>query len=90
MRAAEADLTLPASTPVGLYGYSGGSIASEWASELAPTYAPELNVVGVAEGGIPVDYAHNLRYINGSPSWSGIMPGILLALTRAYDVDITQ
>ncbi|HVU73775.1 MAG TPA: lipase family protein [Mycobacteriales bacterium] len=90
LRAAEADLELPASTPIGLYGYSGGSIASEWASEIAPLYAPDLNIVGVAEGGIPVDYAHNLTYISGSASWSGIMPGILLALTRAYGVDIDQ
>ena len=41
IRAAEHELKLSAgSTPVGLVGYSGGSIASEWASELASAYAP--------------------------------------------------
>ncbi len=58
-----------------MVGYSGGSIATEFASELAPKYAPELNIVGVAEGGIPVDFAHNLTYINGSPSLVRRDPG---------------
>lgn len=81
-------LSLPAATPVGLMGYSGGSIGSEWASELAPTYAPTLNIVGVAEGGIPVDLAHNLRYIDGSAEWSDVIPASIVALGRSYDVDL--
>ncbi|ATY61106.1 secretory lipase, putative [Cordyceps militaris] len=36
---------------VALWGYSGGSLASEFAAELHPTYAPELKVVGAALGG---------------------------------------
>ena len=88
VRATESYLGLGASTPVGLTGYSGGSIAAEWASELAPTYAPTLHIVGVAEGGIPVDFAHNLNYINGSPGWSGVLPAALVALARAYRIDL--
>ena len=42
-----------ASTPVGMAGYSGGSVPTEFASELAATYAPHLDIVGVAEGGTP-------------------------------------
>jgi hypothetical protein len=38
----------------------------------------------VAEGGIPVDYAHNMTYINGSSGWSGILPATLVALSRAF------
>ncbi len=56
-----------ATTPVAMIGYSGGSIATEFASELAPRYARGLDIVGAAEGGIPVDFFHNLVYINGSP-----------------------
>ena len=89
IRAGEHDLGAPASTEVGLVGYSGGSIASEWASELAPTYAPELHIVGVAEGGIPVDLAHNLNYVNGSPAWSGVIPAVVLSLARAFDINLT-
>lgn len=89
IRAAENLLKLPASTPTAMVGYSGGSIATEFASELAPKYAPKLNIVGVAEGGIPVDFAHNLAYINGSPSWSGVIPAVLVSLGRAFGMSLT-
>ena len=88
LRATEHYLGMASDSPVGLIGYSGGSIAADWASELAPRYAPQLNFVGVAEGGIPVDYAHNLTYINGSSGWSGIIPATLVALTRAFHVNL--
>lgn len=39
------------SAPAGLGVYSGGALASQWANELASSYAPELNIVGVAAGG---------------------------------------
>jgi hypothetical protein len=91
IRAAENLLKVPpASTPVAMVGYSGGSIATEFASELAPTYAPDLHIVGVAEGGIPVDMAHNLAYINGSKDWSGVIPAVLVALSRAFNLDIAK
>ena len=88
LRATESYLGMAADAPVGLTGYSGGSIAADWASELAPSYAPALDLVGVAEGGIPVDYAHNLAYINGSSGWSGILPATLVALARAFGVNL--
>ncbi|KAJ5667128.1 hypothetical protein N7507_002992 [Penicillium longicatenatum] len=34
-----------------LWGYSGGSLASTWAAELQPSYAPELEFAGIAVGG---------------------------------------
>jgi hypothetical protein len=88
IRAAENALGAPGSTPVAMVGYSGGAIATEWASELAPHYAPDLNLIGVAEGGIPVDFAHNLGYVNGSPSWSGVIPAVLVALSRAFGFNL--
>lgn len=75
-----------AGTPVGLFGYSGGSIAGEWAAELAPRYSPGLDIAGTAVGGVPVDLAHNLRYVNGSKDWSGVIPAVLVALGRAFGV----
>ena len=57
-------------------------------ASLPPHYAPQLKLIGVAEGGIPVDYAHNLTYINGSSGWSGIIPATLVALTRAFHVNL--
>jgi len=88
LRATEHDLGMASDSPVGLTGYSGGSIGADWASELAPSYAPHLKLVGVAEGGIPVDYAHNLIYINGSSGWSGIIPATLVALSRAFHLQL--
>jgi Secretory lipase len=90
IRATETDLGLKRSTEVGLSGYSGGSIAADWASELAPHYAKSLHIVGVAEGGIPVDMAHNTPYINGSHSWSGVIPAVLDALTRAFHKNLSH
>jgi hypothetical protein len=42
-------------TKAGLWGYSGGAMATAWASELAPSYAPGIRLAGVAEGGVPAD-----------------------------------
>ena len=90
IRATESYLGMPSSQKVGLFGYSGGSIGGEWASELAPSYAPELNIVGTAIGGIPVHLAHNTRYVNGSDTWSGVMPAVLVSLGRAFGIKTTS
>lgn len=42
-------------SPVGMVGYSGGAMATGFAAALAPTYAPELPIVGFADGGVPVN-----------------------------------
>jgi hypothetical protein len=57
IRAAEAfaPLGLNAKTPVGMNGYSGGAIAVSWAATLERSYAPTLNIVGIASGGTPAD-----------------------------------
>jgi hypothetical protein len=88
IRAAERWLGVPeASTPVGMLGYSGGAVATEFASELAPAYAPHLDIVGVAEGGIPVDLFHDLAYIdNPDSSWTGQIPSYLDGLARGFAI----
>jgi hypothetical protein len=89
IRATESYLGVSSSTKAGMVGYSGGAIATEWASELAPSYAPELHIIGAAAGGVPVDFAHNLTYINGDDDWSGVIPAVLVSLGRAFGVSIT-
>ncbi|MEZ0094407.1 lipase family protein [Streptacidiphilus sp. EB129] len=78
-------------TRFGLMGYSGGSIATDWAAALAPSYAPDVNrkLVGFAEGGVLVDPAHNLKYVNGSLVWSGVIPMALIGVSRSYGIDLT-
>ena len=89
IKATESYLQTPSSIPVGLSGYSGGAVAADWASELAPQYAPAVRIVGVAEGGIPVNYSHMFAYINGSSVYSAAIPGMLLGLARAYHADLS-
>jgi hypothetical protein len=72
-----------AQTPVGMWGYSGGGLATSWAAELAPGYAPELNIAAVASGGTPADLAAAARQIDG-----GIASGLTLlasvGISREY------
>ena len=90
IRATESYLNVGPQTKVGLSGYSGGSVATDWASELAPAYAPEVNIVGVAEGGIPANYFDHFAYIDGTSEYSAAIPGELLGLSRAYGVDLMR
>jgi hypothetical protein len=90
IRATENYLAVPTSTPVGMVGYSGGSIATEWASELAPKYAPALDIIGAASGGVPVDLAHNLTYINGDQDWAGVIPAVLVTLSQSFGVNLNR
>ena len=82
---------LPPDAKVAMLGYSGGAIATEWAAELAPTYAPDVNarMIGAAMGGVLVDPAHNLHYVEGTGFWSGIMAAALVGIARAFEVDFT-
>ncbi len=82
---------LASTTKIGLAGYSGGAIATEWAAQLAPTYAPQINsnIVGAAMGGVLVDPAHNLKYVEGSSSWASIIPMSLDGLSRAFHLNLT-
>jgi len=66
-----------------MWGYSGGSIASEWAAELAPTYAPELNFTGMAVGGLVPNLHSALYAINGG-IFSGFAAASVLGLASAY------
>lgn len=42
-------------SPVAMLGYSGGGMATGWAAALQREYAPELRIVGAAEGGVPMN-----------------------------------
>jgi Secretory lipase len=70
-------------TPVGLIGYSGGGLATAWAAQLHADYAPELQVVGVSAGGVPVDIGNVARRVDGG-FFSGLYLTMVVALSRAY------
>ncbi|MFC6014409.1 lipase family protein [Nocardia lasii] len=78
-----APLEVGPTAPVGLYGYSGGSIATGHAAELHATYAPELRIVGAAEGGVGADLGAALRMSNNQAT-SGLVFAAVIGLTREY------
>ena len=82
---------IDSTTQIGLIGYSGGAIATGWASQLAPQYAPDVNgqLVGAAEGGVFVDPAHNLTYVSGSEVWAGVMVMAIIGISRSEHIDLT-
>jgi secretory lipase len=73
-----------AATPVGFWGYSGGALATMWASELAPTYAPELNIVAVAAGGVPADLVTVFNRINDGYLGNGLVFAAAVGVDAAY------
>lgn len=64
-------------------GYSGGSHGSGWASHFAPSYAPELNIVGWVAGGLPADLARTFAYNDGTVN-SGLNFLGLAGLSAVY------
>jgi hypothetical protein len=77
-------------TPVAVTGYSGGAIASAWANELYKSYAPELNIKGVAAGGVAVDLGGVARKVDGT-FWAGVYFGAVAALVQGYpDIDVAS
>ncbi|WP_297006075.1 lipase family protein [uncultured Corynebacterium sp.] len=94
LRAATAATTSPvtASDRIGLFGYSGGAIASNWAAIRAADYAPEIEerLIGVAQGGMLIDPQKNLSYAGDGLLWSGVVGLALTALGDAYDVDFSR
>lgn len=85
IRAAEqfAPLGLGPGTQVGLYGYSGGGLATGWAAELHPRYAPELNIVGVGLGAPAPDLGPAALKTNGA-FYSGLVGSAMAGLDDAY------
>ncbi len=78
-----APLGLSADTPVGMMGYSGGALATSWAATLHPTYAPELNIVGVTSGGTPADVFGIVQAAENS-TFFGLILSAIVGTNRAY------
>lgn len=68
---------------VGLMGYSGGAIATGWAAELHSQYAPELPIVGAAEGGVPANIRALVDLADKNAASGLIMAGII-GVSREY------
>ncbi|GAA3440897.1 lipase family protein [Planomonospora venezuelensis] len=73
----------PAGGPVLVWGYSEGGRYAAWAAELQPSYAPDLDLRGVAAGGVPSDLRAVAKAIDGGP-FSGLGLAVLVGLARAH------
>ena len=83
MRAIANDQLLAKDSAIAMYGYSGGAHATTWAANLAPVYASELNIVGAAHGGTPVDPQRLFNFINGG-FLAGYAGAGVIGLMNAY------
>ena len=78
-----------AATPIGLWGYSGGAQATLFAAEQQPAYAPELNLVGAAAGGVGVDAISSPQMFEDANLLSGIPFGAVIGISRGFpDIDL--
>ncbi|QDC15540.1 lipase [Rhodococcus ruber] len=74
-----------AHSPVALAGYSGGGMATGWAAALAPTYAPDLKLVGAAMGGVPMNIRKMAEALGENPHPAfGLAFAAALGLEREY------
>jgi Secretory lipase len=73
--------------PIGLWGYSGGGLASAWAAEMCGEYAPDLDIVGAVLGSPVGDLGHTFRRLNGG-FLAGLPALVVAALAHVYpDLD---
>jgi alpha-beta hydrolase superfamily lysophospholipase len=78
---------LSPSAPIGLWGYSGGGLASAWAAEMCGEYAPELDIVGAVLGSPVGDLGNTFRRLNGK-FFAGLPALVVAALAHVYpDLD---
>lgn len=84
------DAGLSPTAEVALRGYSQGGGAALWAGQLHPAYAPELDLVGVAAGGVPADLVQVGLPLDGADGY-GFFLATLLGMDHAYaDVDLAS
>jgi triacylglycerol lipase len=76
-------LNLSTDAPIGLWGYSGGGLATAWATEVYADYAPELKLVGAVLGSPVGDLGHTFRRLNGT-FFSGLPAMVVAALSHVY------
>ncbi|WP_374316380.1 lipase family protein [Aquabacterium sp.] len=58
---------------VGVWGYSQGGQTAAKVAEIASTYAPDINIVGVATGGVPAELRSVARNLDGNTGAAFLM-----------------
>lgn len=85
---ASTDFTgISSSATIALWGYSGGSLASGFAAELQPIYAPELKIAGAALGGTVPKIPSVIELVNKG-IFAGLIPAGVQGLANEYPVAV--
>ncbi|RZI81902.1 MAG: Triacylglycerol lipase [Rubrivivax sp.] len=78
---------LNASTKTAIWGFSQGGQSAAWAAQQKASYAPGLNLVAVAAGGVPADFLRTAGYLDGSAGASFLFSGVI-GLAQQYPTQI--
>lgn len=81
---------LSPSTKVGIWGYSGGAFATSIASQLQASYAPELNMSGIALGGVVAEIRETIDAFSGSAVGGAIAMGVNGPMKAFPEYDLGQ
>jgi hypothetical protein len=81
---------LVADAPIGMWGYSGGSLATSIAAQLETSYAPELNMQGVALGGLVADIRSTILKFSGTPVGGALAMGVNGPLRAFPEANLAQ
>jgi hypothetical protein len=74
---------LSTTAPLAIEGYSQGGGAADWAAQLQPSYAPGLDLTGVAAGGTPANLQAVAANINGT-AFFAFLAGTAIGFNAAY------
>jgi hypothetical protein len=78
-----ADAGISSQAPIGLWGYSGGGLATLTAAQWQPSYAPELPIAAIAAGAPATDIRASIDALSGSYAGGAVAMGIN-GFLRAY------
>jgi pimeloyl-ACP methyl ester carboxylesterase len=78
---------ISATAKTAVWGYSQGGQSAAWAAQRAASYAPSVNLVGVAAGGVPANFLSVAKYLDGSAGASFLFGGVI-GLAEQYPAQI--
>jgi dienelactone hydrolase len=78
---------ISANAKVGVWGFSQGGQTAAKLAEVASTYAPDVNVVGVVAGGVPSNFNIVAPYLDGRLGFSFLAEGVQ-GMVNEYGADL--
>jgi secretory lipase len=85
-----APATVSEAAPIGVWGYSGGSLATITAAQLQPTYAPDVHLSAIAVGGLVADIRTSINAFDGSFAGGAVPMGINGFLRHYPELNLLQ